>query len=167
MDYSTSKIYRLQCSSGSFYIGSTRNVLSKRLCEHKQKSITYPERRVYKHILENGGWANCKIVLIEAFPCANRQELVKKEDEYIRNQKETPECLNIFYAFETPAQKKERRKVYKLENIDIIHAKDKIYRDTHKPQELLRVKTWVANNRDRVNASRRRKRAEKRILLNQ
>lgn len=165
MDYNSSAIYKLQCTDGYFYIGSSRNVLSKRFSEHKQKSITYPERRVYKHIHENGGWNNCRIVLIESFPCANRQELVKKEDEYIRAQKQNQECLNTMFALETPEQKKERGRLWKLDNLDLIHAQDKVYRENHKPQDALRKKIWFSMNKDRVNEARRRRRAERKIAV--
>lgn len=92
MGYDNGKVYKLQCTSGHFYIGTTINTLAKRLGQHKAKAVACPEFRVYKHI--NGEWDAVKIVLIEAFPCENKDELNKKEDEYIQKELNNPLCLN-------------------------------------------------------------------------
>ena len=80
MGYEKSKIYKLQHEDGHFYIGSSTNELRVRLKQHKNKSKDGNNRRVYQHI--NNEWDKVRIILIESFVCANRQELVKKEDEY-------------------------------------------------------------------------------------
>ena len=92
MGYEKSKIYKLQCESGHFYIGSTSNTLAKRLGQHKASAIIRPECRVYKHI--NGEWNQVRIVLIEAFPCESKEQLNKKEDEHIQKELNNPLCLN-------------------------------------------------------------------------
>jgi len=150
MDYQASIIYKLQCEDGHYYYGSTRNLLHKRFYEHKKKAVLYPERRVYKHILANGGWDATRMVLVEAFPCANRGELIRKEDEFIRGSRQDPMCLNTLCAVTTPEQYKERQKAWKLENKEAVQSQDKEYREGRKPEEALRAKTWVANNQERV-----------------
>jgi predicted GIY-YIG superfamily endonuclease len=92
MGYENSKVYKLQCVSGHFYIGSTSNTLAKRLGQHKAKALIRPECRVYKHI--NGEWNQVRIVLIEAFPCESKEQLNKKEDEYIQKELNNLLCLN-------------------------------------------------------------------------
>jgi len=69
------------------------------------------------------------------------------------------------FALETPEQKKERGRLWKLDNLDLIHAQDKVYRENHKPQDALRKKIWFSMNKDRVNEARRRRRAERKIAV--
>ena len=64
------------------YIGSTIETLEIRLTKHKTKSKKCSERKVYKYILENGGWENWCIKLLEEYACENETELRIKEEEY-------------------------------------------------------------------------------------
>lgn len=107
MDYKNSKIYKLQHNSGSFYIGSTCSELRKRLCNHKAKSKIYPNNKKYKFI--NGEWDKVKIILIEAFECSNKDELRKKEDEYIRKEMNNLFCLNSRGEISSPEILKQQK----------------------------------------------------------
>ena len=118
MDYKNGKIYKLQINDGNFYIGSTRTDLRKRLYEHKSRSKNEPEIKLYKHIGEN--WENVKIILIENFPCNSRQELLKKEDEYIQKELKNELCLNSHRASIT-------KKEYYETNKEKIREKQKEY----------------------------------------
>lgn len=93
MDYKSSKIYKLQCEDGHFYIGSSVTDLRKRLYEHKSQSKRTPEQRVYKHI--NGEWNRVRIILVEEVVCENKQQLLQIEDKHIRAEQENPLCLNV------------------------------------------------------------------------
>jgi len=104
-NYSNGKIYKLQCEDGYFYIGSTIQVLSQRLGTHKKQCKTETSR-IYQHINEIG-WDKVRIVLIENVCCNNREELVKKEDEYIRQNRDDAFCLNMRVAFQTEEQKRD------------------------------------------------------------
>ena len=92
MDYK-GRIYQLVCDDGYYYIGSTKNELRKRFWHHKHDAKTEPDRKVYQHI-NRIGWNNVKIVLIEEFCCKNKEELVKKEYEYIQLKRMDRFCLN-------------------------------------------------------------------------
>ena len=93
MDYKNSRIYRIICdNTNEMYIGSTCQSLSKRLAKHvshlklwkKGKSrfiSSFP-------LLERG---NYKIVLIEEYPCENKEQLCLRERHYIE---QYPECVN-------------------------------------------------------------------------
>jgi hypothetical protein len=91
--YSHSKIYKLQCDDGHFYFGSTCNELRVRLSGHKKDSVKYPTQPVYKHI--NGNWDNVRIILVEEFSCEKRDELLRKENDYIQAELGNPLCLNV------------------------------------------------------------------------
>lgn len=126
--YNHSSIYKLQCSDGSFYIGSTTNELRVRFSGHKTKSKTRTSR-VYQHI-NTIGWNEVRIILIEAFSCNSKLELLKKEDEYIQRELDNEFCLNTLSAYRTDEQIVERQNVY-----DLSHKDEKaVYRLTHKSE---------------------------------
>lgn len=103
-DYSKGKIYKLQCEDGHYYIGSTCDSLRGRLWDHKDASQTKPWR-VYTHI-NTLGWDKVTIVLVEEFPCENRDQLRQREDFYIQ-QVRGPLCLNMDRAFVTERERKD------------------------------------------------------------
>lgn len=92
--YENGKIYKIVChTTGSVYFGSTyERTLNRRLNRHEQ---------LYKnHICNNGKYLssfdilennNYEIVLVEEFPCQNKNELLDREKYYIENF----ECVNI------------------------------------------------------------------------
>ena len=94
--YNDSKVYKLQCNDGYYYIGSSVQNINSRLNDHKFHS-KYPKHqttRVYTHI-NKIGWENVKIVLIGKYNLNNRSELLREEDRYIQKYKNDPFCLNM------------------------------------------------------------------------
>jgi len=92
MDYKNSKIYRIVCNeTGLCYIGSTTQSLSKRLSRHKSSYKLFLQGKYGKlasfPIIEKG---NCEIILLEEYPCENKEQLHKRERYYI----ETIDCIN-------------------------------------------------------------------------
>lgn len=93
---------------------------------------------------------NCKIELIENYPCKNKEELLKREGHYISS----IECVNRCQAGRTP---KEYKLIYNQQNQDKIknglkewyernkeerkHIYQK-YRDEHKEQQKLYMKQY-------------------------
>ena len=91
--YSNSKIYRLICEDGHYYIGSTvQTKLNLVLNNHKYSSRN-STLRVYEHI-NNIGWDNVKIELIEDYPCNSKQALIEREKYHINNTNNNMLCLN-------------------------------------------------------------------------
>lgn len=91
-DYTKSKIYKLECDDGFFYVGSTTGPLGVRMSGHKRRATLFPERKLYKHIA--GRWDSVRLTLVEALSCANREELAKREDTLIQQHLRNPLCLN-------------------------------------------------------------------------
>tara|TARA_R110000787_G_C13381866_1_gene441872 strand:+ start:449 stop:940 length:492 start_codon:yes stop_codon:yes gene_type:complete len=88
-DYKNAKIYKLWSPEGDdIYIGSTTKYLSTRKAQHKYKydknTITCKSSILYEK------YNDVRIELLECFPCENKDELNKKENEYIRNNN----CVN-------------------------------------------------------------------------
>ena len=81
--YNNGKIYKLVNSVDSeIYIGSTCMPLAKRKSGHKGFSKRNPNRRVYQH-LNQVGWRNVRIILIEEVQAQNKDQLLSREQHYI------------------------------------------------------------------------------------
>jgi len=115
MSYERSKIYKIESHLGDkIYIGSTtKRYLSSRMDNH---------RRDYKRwkdglrapcckssvLFDEYGVENCKIILIETFPCSSKDELNAKEAHYIR----TLSCVNKIIPGRTQKQYMEEHHEY-------------------------------------------------------
>ena len=85
-NYQNGKIYRItSLGTSDIYIGSTvKKYLSSRLAEHIYYYDKYLNGNKYYissyEILKHGDY---EIRLIESYPCENKNDLLKKEQEYI------------------------------------------------------------------------------------
>lgn len=110
MDYSKSKIYKLECEDGYYYYGATIQSIDARFKCHKQASKKQPYR-VYKHI-NAIGWEKVKIILVENFPCETRKELIIRESHFITQGKKDEKCLNAILSYASEEQRKDCREKY-------------------------------------------------------
>jgi len=86
---------------GYFYIGSTTQSLEKRLINHISCSKNEKYKlKLYKYINEkrNGNWNDILILPLETIECETKQELEKKEYQYIKKHINDPYCLNIMQS---------------------------------------------------------------------
>ena len=124
--YENGKIYKIiDISYTQTYYGSTIEPLCNRMSKHRSNYRIYKNGgdmnnvTVYK-IFDEFGVDNCKIELVELFPCDSKMELERKEGEYIKNN----ECVNKMIMGRTAEEyKKEYRKKHK----DILSQKNKEY----------------------------------------
>ena len=78
-DYNKGKIYKIiDESDGDIYIGSTIQTLKERFKNH----------HIFKDYEKNK--KDCKISLIENYPCNNKKELEERERYFIQ----TNDCIN-------------------------------------------------------------------------
>ncbi len=151
-DYSKAKIYRLVSPSGLTYIGSTCCGLAKRKAQHKKDykaGMFVSSRFLYK---ENEDAV--EIVLIEDYPCENKEQLHKRERHWIENTK----CVNIEVPTRTPKEWREQnkesvsanKKSYYLDNKDTILEKRK-QEYKYKPEvKMQRSKSYRDLNADKL-----------------
>ena len=111
-NYQESKIYKIYNTvNDDIYIGSTTRKLCERMSEHRRRTNSrYTRFPIYKAFGEHGV-DNFFIELVEKCPCNDKDELRKKEGEYIRELKPS---LNTQMAGRT---KKEYHKEYYKEHL--------------------------------------------------
>lgn len=129
-------VYVLQCIDNYYYIGSTINNPRFRLNNHKKDSIQFPDRLVYKHINEIG-WDNVQLQVVETYPCDTKEELRLKEDEMIKCSLNDEYCLNYQRASVSAEERKENIANYYL---------------THRDQILQQHKQYLEANKEKVDA---------------
>ena len=129
--YQDAKIYKIVVNDYSkCYIGSTCETLSQRFARHR-----YNHRNAKKwntltsanRLFDEFGYDNCKIELIENFPCNSRDELLRREGYHIKNS----ECINRCVAGRTISEWKQdnkedydnKRKNYSEQNRDYIQQR--------------------------------------------
>lgn len=172
MDYKNGKIYKIVDNAYTkMYIGSTTQPLSKRFYCHKNnyflwKNGKHNKTTVY-NIFDEFGINNCKIELIINYPCNSKDELEKKEGEYIKNNECVNKCiprrtkkeyyednkdkLKEYYLKRYSSKKKdilEYHKRYYYNNINLISKKLKIYSDSHKNEKAIYDKLYRKKKKD-------------------
>jgi predicted GIY-YIG superfamily endonuclease len=184
MGYEAGKIYRLQCSDGKYYFGSTIRALSARLSSHKYASSSAKTNDTYNHI-NTIGWGNVTISLVEPFPCETKQELLQRELWFINEHKNDILCLNTRnpIADDTPEAKQQhkdkckeyyiqhrdellqKRRDYQTENREQRTAYNSEYRQQHSEKLKDYNKQYAIDNRERRNRLARERRAAKHMVM--
>jgi len=142
-DYSKGSIYKIVCNNTELiYIGSTCQPLHQRLSGHVR---SYKFGRYYSsgEIIAN---ANYSIILIEEYPCENKQQLLRKEREYI----DSMDCVNKYRKFVSIEEKKEKKKKYRELNKDKLKEYHKEYKNTNKDVIIEKNKEHYNNNKDTI-----------------
>jgi hypothetical protein len=85
------------------------------------------------------GVDNCKIELVELFPCHSKEELNAREGFYIRNN----ECVNKRISGQTDQE-------YRESNKEIIREKKKKHYDQNKEAYSIRMKNYYAKTNVKV-----------------
>jgi len=141
--YEKGVIYKLCCKDlniKEIYVGSTCN-FSRRKCQHKSVvSNVDNEEYVYRFIRDNGGWDNWEMILIENYPCSDRQQLLGRERYWY----ETLEAsLNMVYPNRS-------KKEYYDDNEEKIRGKNKKYYDANREKVLEHCKKYYEQNKQKI-----------------
>jgi hypothetical protein len=154
-DYSKGKIYSIRSRSRPdlIYIGSTVQTLAQRMGVHvstfKHRGMNMNESS--KFVLEIG---DAYIELIEACPCATKDELHRREGQIQR----ATACVNMNIAGRTPAEYRqdnaeylaERSKDYHRANAEYFAERHKDYRMANAEYLAERSKEWYEENKERI-----------------
>ena len=143
--YNNGKIYKIVDNGyNKQYFGSTIESLSKRMAKHRYKYKLYlnnegqPRVSCYG-IFEDFGIENCKIELVEYFSCETKDELFKREGEYIKNN----DCVNKVVSGRTLQE-------YKAETKEQRREGNKLYYERNKPTINMKAKKYRANNKEKI-----------------
>jgi predicted GIY-YIG superfamily endonuclease len=127
-DYSKGKIYKIvDESNGDVYIGSTINSLDLRFRTHQ----------IFKYY--NKLKCNCKIILIEDYPCNNKRELEMREQYFIDN----TDCINKTDA--VVKIEKKREAVRRCNAKRLVELRP--YKNEWHTQRIRYEKTWGGDKR--------------------
>ena len=152
--YKNGKIYRV-CDVGytKFYYGSTVQPLSMRMGGHRVAYNRYIKgsskyRLDVFSLFDEFGVENCKIELVEHFPCNNKSELERQEGHHIQNN----DCENKRIAGRTYKeyyeQNIEKIKKYRQDHKVETQNYNKQYRDQHSDELNDYQKTYRAEHKD-------------------
>jgi len=134
--YHGGKIYTLRSpSTDKIYIGSTTQQLFKRLYEHKHTK--------YNDISKLDDFY---IELLEDFKCENREQLLKREGELIRENKD--KCVNKRIEGRTKKELLECNKEYKKNYRDNNQEKIKEYTKEYYENNQEKIKEYRENNQE-------------------
>jgi len=160
VDYQNGKIYKLWSPSneGLIYIGSTTQNLSMRKGGHSKDFKKWQNRK--RNFVTSFTVLECednRIDLLEAYPCSNKMELLKREGYWIKK----INCLNKNIAGRTPKDYREdnkeeiskKQKSYREKNKEKILEKQKSYREANKEG----IKKYYEKNKEEISTKRKEK----------
>ena len=155
-NYNNGKIYKIESTLGDkvYYGSTTKQYLSQRMTRHrgdynrwlkgKRDAVT-----VFK-LFDEYSLENCKIILVENYPCESKDELKTREAYYIRNF----ECVNKNIPNRTRKEwcedNKEKLLEYREVNKDKILEYGKEYREVNKDKLSEQRKKYRENNKDKI-----------------
>ena len=148
-----------------FYYGSTYEELSKRFWRHKNQYKLYSEgKRKYPtssfSLFDEFGEDNCKIELVEKYPCESKEDLLKREGHYIRNNT----CVNKVVSGRTQQEYNEDHKEifqqyyenYRKEKKEHLNAKSKENYNQNREAVIERTTTYQKEHPEKTREIQRR-----------
>lgn len=161
-DYANGKIYKIEpiCDheESEVYYGSTTQSLSKRIGKHRESYKLWKKGKFHKitvyDLFDTYGVENCKIYLVEEFPCENKMQLEKREGEVIQ----ANSCTNRIvvgrtikeYIEDNKEKIAEKKKVYQQDNKEKIAEKKRKYYEDNKEILAQKKKQNYRENREKV-----------------
>jgi len=152
MDYSKCSIYKIEHidDESLVYVGHT-TCFNKRKTAHKSncknENYKYYNIKVYQMIRENGGWDMFKMIEVEKYPCADRREAERRENEAM---KELKACMNMRNSFLTQDEKQEQAKEYNTNYYELHKEQVKEYQKNNKHKIQERMKDYRDNNKLKI-----------------
>ena len=155
--YQHAKIYVIRSyQTDDLYIGSTCNMLSKRLSCHKSKYKLYLNRKHhYVTAFDIIKYGDAYIELLESYPCKNNEELLAREGYWIRkNEKSINKCIagrtDKQYYEDNKKELCQYQKQYRNNNKDKVNEYQKQYREDNKEKIYENVKKYQEINKEKI-----------------
>ena len=159
--YENGKIYKIvDIGYNKCYIGSTCESLSKRMERHRNKYKSYLKGTVEHtrsfYLFDEYDIENCKIELVENYPCISKSELLAREGHHIRNS----DCVNKKIAGRSGKQ-------YYEENKEHCLKRQKEYREQHKEQTASTLKKYAEEHKEEIKTYKKQYREENKEKVKQ
>jgi hypothetical protein len=148
-DYSQGKIYKLEClTTGKVYIGSTtKQYLSQRLAQHISHYKQWKNGKCcYITSFEILEADNYQMTLLESCACESVDQLHAMERHFIKSM----DCVNKVIPNRTDDDRRDYRKAYRHNNINIFRERDRQYYLTNSDRILDRNRRYREANREKV-----------------
>ena len=164
-NFQNGKIYAIRShQTAQVYVGSTTQPLSVRFGAHRLLSNNTSSSAIMR-------FPDAYIELIENYPCADKNELNRREGEFIR----TMDCVNKIIAGRTEAEYyadhreelKQSSREYRAAHREELKQCNKEYRAAHREELKQRHKEYHAAHREEHNQSSREYRAAHKEELKQ
>ncbi len=155
-DYKKSKIYKLVSNhTNEIYIGATVNYLRVRKSEHKKHYKRWGNgKHGYITSYEIVKYDDCKIILVEEFPCDSKIQLSSRERYWIEKLKCVNKCIPTRTKKEWTEDNKERYKIlykkYYQKNKEKITSYKKEYAKQNKEKIIMYKKNYYQKNREKT-----------------
>ena len=171
VNYQNGKIYKIVSNTDDdiCYVGSTTNkYLCQRMTKHKNNYKVWKNGKTNNtssyELFEKYGFENCRIELLELVPCNSRDELTKKEAEYIRalncvNKVLPDRTLKEWYKEYYDENKEsliQYQKEYRIINEDKIKERTKIHYEENKSKFSEKAKEYRETNKDKISERRKK-----------
>ena len=163
--YQRGKIYKLISNqTDDVYYGSTiENVITNRLSKHRIDYRRWINNKShYVTSYEVVKYDDCKIILVENFPCNTKYELTAREQYYIESNK----CINKNKAPTGLTVKEYNKEYYKNDyenrserlkrNEEHIKEVSKKYREIHMEEIHLKLRKYYEDNKEKIQEKRRK-----------
>ena len=152
MNYSKCCIYKIEHNDDEslVYVGHTTN-FDKRKTQHKysckNENNKHYNLKVYQMIRENGDWDMFKMIEVEKYPCADRREAERRENEVI---KELRASMNTYKSFRTKNEITEYHTNYRELHKEKLQERDKKYYEQNKPKKQEYNKEYYESNKQKI-----------------
>jgi len=156
MDYSKCSIYKIEHVDDDtlVYVGHTTN-FDKRKTAHKyyckKDNNKHYNLKVYQMIRQNGGWDAFKMLEVEKYPCADKREAERRENEVM---KELKASMNMRKSFRTQDEITEYTKEHNTNYYEVHKEKlqqhHKDYYELHKEKLQEYQKEYQKNNKPKI-----------------
>jgi hypothetical protein len=165
MNYSKCCIYKIEHieNESLVYVGHTTNFY-KRKGEHKRICMNENVRafnyKLYQMIRDNGGFDRFKMIEVEKYPCKDKREALRREDEIM---KELKASMNTIKSFLT----EEERKKYRNEYLETNKEKIQEYYETNKEKIQEYKKDYYETNKEKIKEKGKQYREDNKYKINE
>jgi len=165
VNYNEGKIYKIESTLGNmvYYGSTTKKRLCDRMTKHRGDYKLWLKGKThlvmsYK-LFDEYGLENCKIILVENYPCESKDELAARERHYITNF----DCVNKYVPNRTKKEWYtdnkdkilEQRKEYYTDNKNKILEQMKEYYENNRNKRLEQMKEYYENNKNKLSEQRK------------